>query len=76
MECQCEGNEIDGWSSCNCVYTHVIDCECNKSCKFGNYLDIRICSCKKRVVSKLVLKCENEILNTNETLLDDKKVTF
>ena len=32
------------------------------------------CSCEKRLIGKLVLECEDEILNTTETLLNDKKV--
>ena len=31
--------------------------------------------CKKRLIGKLVLECEDEMSNTNETLLDDKKET-
>ena len=47
----------------------------NKACKIDEYLDIRNCSCEKRLFSKLALACEDEILNTNETSFDDKKVT-
>ena len=50
------------------------DCECNKTCKIDEYLDIRNCSCEKRLFGKLVLVCEDEMLNTTETSLDDKKV--
>ena len=50
-------------------------CECNKACKIDEYLDIKNCSSKKPLSSKLVLLCEDEILNTTETSLVDKKVT-
>ena len=40
----------------------------------GEYLNTKNCSCKERLIGKLVLDCEDEILNTTETLLDDKKV--
>ena len=40
------------------------------------YLDIKNCSCKKHLLDKLVLLCENEILNTTEASVDDKKVTY
>ena len=50
-------------------------CECNKACKTDKYLDIENCSCRKRQFGKLVIACEDEILNTTETLLDDKKYT-
>ena len=50
-------------------------CECNKACKIDEYLDTKIFSCETRLIGKLVLRCEDEILNTTETSLDDKKVT-
>ena len=50
------------------------DCGCNKACKIDEYLDIKNCSCEKRLTGKLVLECEDEILNTTEILLNDKKV--
>ena len=37
------------------------DCECNKTCKIDEYLDIKNYSCKKCLIGKL------------ETLLNDKK---
>ena len=43
------------------------DCECDKACGFNEYLDLKSCSCK------LVIECEDEILNTTETSLNDKK---
>ena len=51
----------------------MCDCECNKTCKIDEYLDIKNCSCKKRLFGKLELVCDDEILNTTETSLDDKK---
>ena len=50
-------------------------CECNKACKIDEYLDIKNYSSKNPLSSKLVLLCEDEILNTTETSLVDKKVT-
>ena len=41
------------------------DHECNKVCKTEKYLDIKNCSCKKRLFLKLVKACEDEVLNTN-----------
>ena len=53
------------------------DCECNKVRKIGEYLDIKNYSYKKRLSGKLVLACEDEILNTIETsFVDLKKVAF
>ena len=49
------------------------DCDCNKASINDEYLDIENYSCKKRLLGKLVLVSEDEILNTTETSLDDKK---
>ena len=35
-------------------------------------MDTKNYSCEKRLVGKLVLECEDEILNTTETLLNEK----
>ena len=51
------------------------DCECNKACEIDGYLDIKKCLCKKRLFVKLVLACEDEILNTAENSFNDKKLT-
>ena len=49
------------------------DCEFNKPCKRGEYLDIKF-FLHKYLIGKLELVFENEILNTTENSLDDKKV--
>ena len=54
----------------------MCDCEYNKACKINEYLDIKNCSRKKRLFGKLVLACEDKMLNTTESSFDDKKVTF
>ena len=74
MECE----ELEDLISCKDDYiwsrsTSV--CEYNKVCKIEEYFDTQNCSCKKRLIGKLVLACENEILNTTKTPLDDKNVT-
>ena len=38
-----------------------------------NILDTKNCSFEKRLIGKLLLKCEDEMLNTTETSLNDKK---
>ena len=48
------------------------DCECNKACQIDEYLDIKKCLCKKCLFDKLVLTCEDEILDITETVLEDK----
>ena len=44
----------------------------NKACKVDEYLDTKNCSSKKRLIGKLVLVREDELLNTTETSPDDK----
>ena len=50
------------WSPSNC------ECECDKSCDIGEYLDYKNCTYKKRLVNKLVEEC-------NETIDEEKKLT-
>ena len=52
------------------------DCECNKACKIDEYLGIKNCSCEKNLIGKLLLECEDEILNSTRTLHNDKKVAY
>ena len=39
-----------------------------------NIWEIKTCSCKNRLIGKLVLEYEDEILNTTENSLANKKV--
>ena len=55
------------WNPSNC------DCECSKACKIDEYLDTKTCSCEKQLTGNIVLECEDEMLNTIETSLNDKK---
>ena len=48
------------------------DCKFNTACKIYEYLDTKNYSLKKRLISKLVLAFENEILNATETSPDNK----
>ena len=75
-EVRCECKELDDWGSCKNDYLwnpSTCDCECNKASKIYEYLDIKTCSCKNRLIGKLVLACEDEILSTTETHLIIKK---
>ena len=77
VDCQYQCKELDDWGSCKNGYIwhfSTCDCECNKVCQIDKHWDIRNCSCKTRLIGKLVLQRENEILNTTETLVDDEKV--
>ena len=55
---------------------YMWNCECNKTSDIDKYLDIKNCSCRKCLFGKLVLSCEDEILNTTEASLVAKKVTW
>ena len=63
-KCWCECKELvdkgvcdNGyiWNPSNC------ECECDKSCEVGEYLDYKNCKYRKRLVDKLVKEC-NEIV--------------
>ena len=49
------------WNLSNC------ECECDKSCDVGEYLNYENCKCKKRIIDKLVEECSDDI-DVNETL--------
>ena len=49
------------WNPSNC------ECECDKSCDVGEYLDYKNCKCRKRIIDKLVEKC-SENIDGNESL--------
>ena len=43
------------WNPSNC------ECECDKSCGTGEYLDYKNCKCRKRVIDKLIEECSENI---------------
>ena len=43
------------WNSSNC------ECECDKSCDIGEYLDYENCKCRKKLVDKLVEECTENV---------------
>ena len=54
----------------------LYDFECNKTCKIDEFLDNENCSCKKRQLDKLMIACEDEILNSTETLFNNNIGTY
>ena len=63
-KCRCECKElIDkgvcdkgyAWNPSNC------ECECDKSCDFGEYVDYENCKFRKRLIDKLIDKCDKNI---------------
>ena len=51
------------------------DCECDKSCDVGEYLEKGNCKCKKKLIDKLVPECTENIAEgkTAETILATHK---
>ena len=43
------------WNPSNC------ECECDKSCDVGEYLDYENCKCRNKLADKLVKKCTENI---------------
>ena len=43
------------WSPSNC------ECECDKLCNVGEFLDYKNCKCRKRLIDKLVEECSENI---------------
>ena len=52
------------WNPSNC------ECECDKSCDIGEYLDYENCKCRKKLVDKLIEECTK---NIEETKLNEHK---
>ena len=51
----------------------MCDYEFNKAPKIDEHLDTKNGSCKKALISKLVLACELEMVNTSENSLYNEK---
>ena len=71
-KCWCECKELIDKGVCDRRYAwNSINCDCDKSCDVGEYLDYENCKCIKRFVDKLVQECneiveEVKILDKNE----------
>ena len=52
------------WNPSNC------ECECDKSCDIGEYLDYKNCRCRKKIIDKLVEEC-NENIDGKEILYNE-----
>ena len=46
------------WNPSNC------ECECDKSCNIGEYLDYSSCKCRKKLIDPLVEECTENIDET------------
>ena len=58
---------------CRILARVILNLKLYKTYKIDECLNTKYCSCGKRIIGKLVLECEDEILNTNGTLINDKK---
>ena len=52
------------WNLSNC------ECECDKSCDVGEYLDYKNCKCRNKIVDKLLVEC-SENIDGNEMLYNE-----
>ena len=52
------------WNPSNC------ECEFDKSCDIGEYLDYKNSKCRKKIIDKLVEKC-SENIDRNEMLYNE-----
>ena len=52
------------WNPSNC------ECVCDESCGIGEYLDYKNCSCRKKIIDKLVEEC-SENIDGNEMLYNE-----
>ena len=48
----------------------VIECQCDKSCDIGEYLDDKNSKCRKKIIGKLVEEC-SENINGNEMIYNE-----
>ena len=69
--CRCDCNEdFAGMINCAKGYTwNPCECQCDKWCKPGQYLDHKNCVCKNRLIDRLIEECTSVI---NETMINNK----
>ena len=61
-KCQCDCKELIDESVCDKRYAwNPSNCECDRSCDIGEYLDYKNCKCRKRLVDKLGVECDENI---------------
>ena len=72
--CRCDCNEdFAGIISCAKGYMRnpsTCECQCDKWCKQGQYLDHKNCVCKNKLIGRVIEQCTNVI---NETMINNKK---
>ena len=72
--CRCDCNEdFTDIISCDKGYTwnpSTSECQCDKWCKPGQYLDHKNCICKNKLIGRVIEKCTSVI---NETMINNNK---
>ena len=74
-KCRCEYKELIYKCVCNKGYAWNptnFECECDKSCDIGDSIDYENCKCRKRLIDKLVDKCDENINEKVEIVSDSK----
>ena len=72
-ECRCECKEdLVNKSNCNKGYSwnpSNCQCECDKSCGIGEYLDYKSCTCKNSIIDELIDECTNPVEKNSDILV-------
>ena len=77
-KCRCECKELIDKAICNKQFIwnpSNCECECDKSCDIGEYLDYENCKSRKKLVDKLVEECtetNNELKLAKITLAENE----
>ena len=80
-KCRCECKELIHKGVCDkgfIFYPSNWECECDKSCNIGQYLDYSDCKCKKKLIDPLIEECtknddDDKIKIVNTTVKNDDK---
>ena len=71
--CRCNCNEdFAGLISCDKGYTwnpSTCECQCDMWCKPGQYLDHKNCTCKNKLIGRVIEECTSVI---NQTMINNK----
>ena len=81
--CECKEDLINKFS-CDrgCIWNpSTCECECDKICGIGEYLDYKNCVCRKSIINKLVEECVsavdgNKMYNSDKIYDDCPSFTF
>ena len=72
-KCRCNCKELIDNGRCNKGFIWNLsncECECDKLCDVGEYLDFKNCKCEKKLVHRLVEEC-SENIDGNEMIYNN-----